>query len=923
MAIYINYFKIKKCLRAIIILSILFAQFLNAQNPDYKSNLDFYFDKAYEHFYTNRDSAYFYFNKIKKLAAENNEIETLIEVLISENWSANFHYDLPLIKNNLSQLDSIIKKHKTYLDTIPLKDYYKSSIKYSKAVNNYELKNYNNSLNIFTELTRDIEVIPNFMSNDNIFGLYISAKNFIGKIYNDEGKYDLAKTFHNENLRILNSRPESNQEYKNTTYAMLSDIYTKEKNYLQANNTLLKTLNYHINVTKKSNRIISSYHNIIDNHINLKQIDSSKFYLNKMKSNLTENHPFWYRYYMSESNILKAEKKYNSASNTLDKALQLVKQKWNNQSHNDVAEIYNKIGDLYTEASKPNKAITNYNLAIKQFENDTLNSTINQTTLFKSLKLKASALNKIKKFDSTINTSEKAFAVLDILKPTFKNNNDKLFLIDNAFPVFESGLDALFNLYNNTNDERLIDKAFNYTEKSKSAILLEALLSVKATDYADIPLDIIEKEKLLKSRITHIEKKLNKRKTNALEDELFNIKTQYRNLIVNLESNYKNYYNLKYNSKVISSKTIQEQLKKEELLISYFYGSHSIYVISIGKNNKHFVRIPTGNNIENELISFQKAVSNPKSNVETLSKNSFDIYTKLLQPFLKDTSIKSLIIIPDGLLNYIPFSSLNTKKNNINYLVEDYAVSYLNSATLISQLDQQQNNNNEVIAFAPTFTIDNNNLLPLPNNKKEVATILKHVKGKSFIGTEASLENFNQANNYDIIHLATHAIFNDENPEYSFLAFSSKKDNENLLYTKDLYNLKLNADLVTLSACESGIGDLKRGEGLMSLARGFYFSGAKSIASTLWKINDASSSKLMDHFYLQLSKGENKSRALQKAQVNFITNNKENALSHPYYWSGFVISGNTNPISNSNYWLWLVAGFGFLIGLVFIYFKRK
>jgi len=911
--------------KAILVFAFFYNIFLNAQNPDYKSNLDFYLKKMEMYSYTNKDSAYFYFNKTKKIANENNDVRTLLDVLINENWSANYYYDLSKVKKNLSDLDQVLKKHKTFLETIPEKKNYINSIKYSKALHSFELKDYNKSLDIFTALTKDIEATPNFISDDNAFGFYVSAKNFIGKINYDEGRYDLAESFHNESLRILNSRPESFPAYKNTTYLMLSKIYIKDKNYRKANSTILKTFDYYTNTTKKSNQIISSYQGIVENHIHLKQIDSAQFYLSKMIPYLSENHPLWDNYYISQSNILKAQKNYKPASKALEKALQLVKQKWNNKPHNDIAEVYNRIGNLYSESSNPNRAIVNYNLAIQQFENDTLNSVINKTTLFTSLKQKAKALNEIKKFDLAIEISEKAFATLNILKPTFKNNNDKLFLIENAFPVFEYGLDALFNLYTTSKDTSLIDKAFSYSEQSKSALLLEALLSAKATEYGDIPEDIIEKEKILKSKITHLEKKLIRKKTDALENEIFHTKIQYKNLVENLETNYKNYYNLKYNINVISSENIQEQLKEDELLVSYFFGISSIYGIAIGKETKQFIKIPVDDNLKHNLINFQKNISKPKSNIEILSKQSYQLYDELLIPLLKDSSAKNLIIIPDGLLNYIPFSSFNTQENSTKYLIEDYSVNYINSATLLNQLQKQYKNNKEVLAFAPTFNAHNNKLLPLPNNKREVDNLLRHIGGKSFVNDEASLQNFNkESKNYNIIHLATHAIFNDDNPEYSFLAFSSKKDNENLLYIKDLYNLNLNANLITLSACESGIGDLKRGEGLMSLARGFYFSGAKSIASTLWKITDTSSSKLMDDFYFNLSKGKHKPIALQKAQINFINNNKENALSHPYYWSGFVVSGNTAPLMEiTNYWLWGIGCLIIIILLTVLFLRYK
>jgi CHAT domain-containing protein len=133
----------------------------------------------------------------------------------------------------------------------------------------------------------------------------------------------------------------------------------------------------------------------------------------------------------------------------------------------------------------------------------------------------------------------------------------------------------------------------------------------------------------------------------------------------------------------------------------------------------------------------------------------------------------------------------------------------------------------------------------------------------------------------------------------------------------------LDADLVTLSACESGIGDLKRGEGFLSLARGFFYSGAASIASTLWKINDASTTTLMTSFYKNLSKGEAKDVALQNAQIEFLDNNRDNALSHPYYWSAFVISGNTLALSLPYNWIWFILVTLVVLVSGFLYFKTK
>lgn len=881
-----------------------------------QKSIDYYFDKAYEHYYSNKDSAYHYFNKVKTIAKKENNVPYLIDVLISENWSANYHYDLGIINNNLHQLDSTILANKKTIDSLPEKNYYYTTLNYSKGLYDYELKNYDSALKQFINLVLKIEEDTNNFLNPTVLSLYVGANNFIGKIYNDENKFKLAKSYYNKNLRVLSTIQNSNVELSNTTNILLGQLYEREGKHAKANNTILRVLDHYINVNKNSNRVISSYQNIIKNHLAIQQLDSAKFYLVKMKESLPENHPFWYRYHLSNSNVLKAEHKFNKAINQLNNALVLVQDKWDNQPHNDIVEIYNTFGSLYFEASNPEKAIEYYNLAINLYESNPIKSTINKITLLKTLKLKAHALDQINNYQETITTVDQAVNILDDLKPTFKNNTDKLFLIENAFPLFELGIKATFNLYNNSQNEIYLDKAFLYSEKSKAVLLLESLLSTKAFQFSNIPEAVIEEELLQKSKITHIEKLLNNNKTEALEDELFQLKTKHIKFIETLETKYKNYYNLKYNTKVATLQQTKQLFNKNTTLLSYFYGEHNIYTIAVTGNKTQLTQTPITPGLKTTINKLQHQLSNPNSNLENTKSLSQIVYNNIISNINIPDSTKNLVIIADGVLNYIPFSAL--VNNNSNFLIQKYACSYVNSVTLLQQLQTKKVNNGKLLAIAPTFT-NTNKLLPLPNNTKEANNCLSYFNGKVLQKEEATLQNFNsQSTNYSILHLATHAIFNDETPEFSFLAFTPKAKNNSVLYTKDLYNLKLNSDLVTLSACESGIGDLKRGEGLLSLARGFYFSGANSISSTLWKINDASSTKIMNHFYANLAKGEPKQVALQNAQLKFITNNKDTKLTHPYYWSGVIISGNTKPITTNSYWFWYIIGGLVLIIIVFI-----
>ncbi|MCX7550658.1 CHAT domain-containing protein [Xanthomarina sp. F2636L] len=903
----------------IIILVFISTPIIFAQENNHIKELDYNFDKAYEHYYTNKDSALYYINKVKEQAIKHHEIEYAIEALITENWAANSNYNLLLIKKNLQQLDSVLTNNSSYIETLDLYNYYKTANSYSKSLYEYELKDYKKALISFKTLVNDTEKIPDFKKYPNIFSLYLTANNFIAKIYSDEGQYKVARQYYEQNLRTIESHPEANLELANNIEILISELYQKEGRFEQANATILKNLSYHTSVSKNSNRIISSYQSVVNNCIHLKQMDSATFYLKKMKENLPKDHPFWYRYHEVKAKVYEVNNEYNLAEKELLTALELIKQKWQNQPHNEVAEIYNSLGNLNAKFKQPKKALEYYNLAIYQFSVDKTNSTINQTSLLKILKNKAEVLNNQELFSESMSTVNLALQTLDQLKPSFKSNADKLFLMAEAFPVFESGLEATYNLYQQSKQDSLIDKAFYYSEKSKSVLLLEAILGTKANKFANIPKQIIEKEQLLKSQINHIEKQLNKTKNKVLEDQLFEVKHTYRELITTIETEYKTYYDLKYNTEVISLSKLQNLLKPNDALVSYFYGNQAIYIITITKSSKSIEQYKIDNLLEDDIVSIYEMLNNPKSNLEKLTNKSFNLYKNLLAPSIENLSQQDLIIVADGLLNYIPFSSISTNGTS-NYLIESHTISYVNSATLLNQLLEKEGINNKVLAFAPSFeTSSYNSLLSLPNNQTEAEAVLNYFKGKTLTNNQATLNNFNlDGENYGLLHFATHAILNDETPEYSYLAFQPNQTKNNLLYVSDLYNLNLNTNLVTLSACESGIGDLKRGEGFISLARGFYFSGASSISSTLWKINDASALNIMDAFYRNLSKGKNKSLSLQQAQKSFIKANNQNALAHPYYWSGFVISGNTTAITSGYNWIWyllIVAGI-IIIGVV-------
>lgn len=912
------------------LLFVLFSFGAFAQKASYEIQIDSLFTKAYEHLYVNKDATYHYLKQIEDLAAENKDWATAIEALITSNRNAGTFYDLDKLSDNLNRLDSLFLEHRTYLDNLPEKSLFINSVLYDKGNYYFQLNDYRSSRQTFRQIIDSLETLPDSEIDEDLIDLLSVSYSFIAKMYTEEGKYDLAKQFYDKNIRYILQKKSNDLRSLNTNYGLLAELYGKKGQFETSNTYFKKALGFYLKDQSSINGIIATAHNLSENYLTLSKTDSAQYYLKLAKGYLNNAHHFASFHHRVQAKLERTMNNYEFAVKELNAALQLEKNKWKNAKNESIALIYNEIGVLHAAFGQHSRAVSSYNLGLNQVEDFSEDGTIP----LKLLKNKSISLNNLANKDNyktTVETVNLGIKTLDTLKPTFRSQADQLFLIEDAFPLFESGLEASYQLHATSNDDTFIDLAFLYSEKSKSVLLLEALLGSKATQFANIPDYILERESELKSEITYLEKQIKNSEDDKAkqEDALFNLKEEYRQLVRKLETDYKNYYDLKYNTATLSLDETQKALAKNELLISYFYGNNAIYAISLDRNTKKMVRIPIDADFEVNIKKVYRMLSNPKSDTGALGNVTHEIYVRLLEPILKSDNQKKLIIIADGLLNYIPFEALNTEPEGITYLAENHSISYVSSATLLSELRQRQPKEHTILAFAPSFdgtasvsNPDRGKLLPLPNNKKEVEQILTYFNGRSFMDGEASLINFkSQLSSFGMVHLATHAIFDDVAPEFSYLAFSQNGNAmEDLLYVADLYNLKINADLVTLSACESGIGDLKRGEGFMSLARGFFYSGAASIANTLWKINDASTTILMNSFYKNLSKGDSKDVALQKAQVEFLNVNRQNGFSHPYYWAGFVISGNTSPLVTPINWKWMLIGTIILVVGGFFYF---
>ncbi|MFC4635200.1 CHAT domain-containing protein [Dokdonia ponticola] len=452
---------------------------------------------------------------------------------------------------------------------------------------------------------------------------------------------------------------------------------------------------------------------------------------------------------------------------------------------------------------------------------------------------------------------------------------------------------------------------------------LTATFNRKRNIYTEIPekLDVLKDivdikiEAIRSKEITDAPEKLD-----ALQATSDSIKT----VIQDLHDKKTNTANVEW-----SLTAFQNILSDNQCIIRYVIGEKSIFGIRIQKDEHKIVNL--GDRIQlNTLIDKQRAVifDRTASYRETFT----DLYTKLVAPFLEDLanpSEKDLTFITQNELSYVPFAALINP--NGNFLIESNPVSTAFSLPLLSVQKELKSNGKRLGVFAPIYAqnskmpsdlmaLQRSGFYELPfaqEESKEISTIFN---GDLYTGTSASKEIFiQQKEQYDILHLAMHALSNTEGSQQSSLVFS---EDERLLFD-ELYTYNIPAQLAVLSACNTGTGILKEGEDLQSLSRAFTYAGTNSTLTSLWNVNDQSTKEIMKSFYIHLKEGDAKHIALRKSNLEYLNKASEDVLRHPYYWAGFVVSGNTAPITQTSYFWWYILGGILVLGLLYTLSRKR
>ncbi|MFK5854588.1 MAG: CHAT domain-containing protein, partial [Bacteroidota bacterium] len=638
------------------------------------------------------------------------------------------------------------------------------------------------------------------------------------------------------------------------------------------------------------------------------------------------------------------------------------------------AEILTKTGIYYLNLEKnPDIAISYFKRSIAIYEEKEGDNVLaNNNIIEKKKALVGYATALILKYNSTnqINLLYKADTIFanELNKLNDVSNSlaysDKLLLIEMADPLYNLAIKNSNDILKLTENKIYANKVFNYTERSKSSALLSAVVGEHALKTSDIPIETFNFEHQLKDEINGLQQLLENEKTEDkpsvanigfFERKLLILINKYDSLIVDIEDKYPKYYSVKYGTKAISPNQVKQNLSNDEAIIEYKLTDSVLYIITITNNDFNVSSIAVDSSFYNSLdyIVSIKSVNLSEENFKKF--NDFKYHSNYLWQLLIESSNslienKRLIIIPDGILGYLPFDLLienNSISDSINYrdlpyLIRSHPISYAYSATLKYNTYFNAKSDipkKSILAFAPLYRgskLNKNSTLlpPLPFAKEEALKIVANRGGDVFVDEDATKSNFlKYASSNNILHLAMHTIINDSLPMQSKLVFYCDDDDDissSYMFTHELYNMNLNASMVVLSACNTGTGDLKKGEGIMSLARGFVYSGVPSIVMTLWEVQDASGSLIMNKYYDYLNAGNSKDFALQQAKLS-VLKDANMAKAHPFFWSTYIISGDTSSLivakekaaSNTSDYYWIFGMLAVLVASIFLFYRLK
>ncbi len=687
--------------------------------------------------------------------------------------------------------------------------------------------------------------------------------------------------------------------------------------------------------------------------------DSSLYYIQLAMEGQT-NAELLATSYQFLGNVYREQEKLELAFTNYRKSRSLKEAIFSNY-HPQLATLYTELGQAFETSQQIDSALFYYKLGLENArvsqKTDTDSTLIRLEDDFATIEVSLIKIinTLVKQYGQTQDTNHlksvlpyfKMFdQFMDLSRSDFSTEGAKLILSGNNKSVYEKAIAGCYQLFQIDQSDSLLRLAFHFMEKSKAVVLLE---SIRATNRNQqfLPDSITQQYQSLQAQLAYCQARL--AEIEQQPDSVSNIvewQQKSAKILRELEvmddyvqHNYPNYYAITNNGFTVSLDTLQKGLNKHEAVISYFWGDSAVYAMLIAEDR---IALHQAKNIDQLQISigqYQDVLANDNisdpsyTNFLRFQESALSLYQSLLAPFNLDTTIQHLTIVSDGELATIPFESLitstvETTPNDIRYEDLPYLIHHYNFAYELSssvafwnkqRISEAEYDNLDVVAFGIKnfeYLSKQHQYPSLGGAEDEVQYVKeKFPQAQLFLNEKATEKAFKQyASEANLLHIATHGMADQENPFNSRFIFYPNQQEDGTLFLHELYDMSLQAQLLILSACESGVGKYYAGEGSFSLARSFIYAGCQSVIMSLWEINDRLTTQMVTAIYSQLAEQVVTNEALQKAKIGFI---RQGRLAHPKCWAGMVLLGNTQtkfvPANYNSYTVAFIAGSAVLI----------
>jgi CHAT domain-containing protein/tetratricopeptide (TPR) repeat protein len=539
-------------------------------------------------------------------------------------------------------------------------------------------------------------------------------------------------------------------------------------------------------------------------------------------------------------------------------------------------------------------------------------------------------------------------------------------------------IDLLMQVHQRQPSEGHDATALQASERARARSLLELLAEAEIDVREGIDPALKERERATQARLSSIQSQLiqvhaqaspDKTKIAQLEEVLKKAEGEREQLEMEIRQQHPRYAELQY-PQPLGLSAIQALLDEQTALLEYALGQEASYLFAVTKNDFLVARLPASASFDRQVKWLRHILARSPRRMDQVIylTQARHLYQQLIHPARRLLAGKpQLVIVPDGILYYLPFEVLLTSgeatrlarhdPNRWPYLIRQYAISYVPSASVLASLRRHQpetlreqrtflayadpvqaaqkpdENSNAAMAVRSAFGRAKpwklERLRYTRQEVRQIARLYPDDQVALFLGEQASEENVKaegRLTQYRFVHIAAHGLLNENKPQFSGLvltlpkrpqtsdvrpqtsdrinpqsairnpqsegpqsAIRNPQSEDGLLQVYEIFNLKLNADLVVLSACETGLGKEVKGEGLIGLTRAFLYAGTPSVVVSLWKVLDTSTADLMVRFYRQLKDGGlSKTEALQRAQLEMI---RRGVFAHPHYWAPFILVG--------------------------------